>query len=168
MGGNGDSRIGQIADALKLVGKGSAISMAQSFLLPKVMAVFAEHDHEELRMYIRSNYPLVERETPDGVKRALNNLGNDPRFRDQYESLVLQTVTPANVMEWLRTPEEWLDREDAEQQRAELRRCAEVIETTPGGQEWLEAQVLQLYAYAGIIPEDSTQPSTHSQAETGD
>lgn len=154
MFGEGGSRITKTLKQVSRISKGAAIAQVQSMLLPHIMRVFSNHGHEKLEHYIIVNYPLVEQKTPDGLRRTLANLGSNPEIRQQWEGWVLQTITPENILEWLRTPEEWLDAEDADEQRAELKACADVIEETPGGMEWLEVQVLDLYRMAGIIPEN--------------
>lgn len=155
MFGEVGSRISKTLKQVSRISKGAAIAQVQAMLLPHIMRVFHKHGHEELRRYIVVNYPLVEQKTPDGLRKTLSNLGSNPEIRQQWEGWVLQTITPENIVTWLRNPEEWLDAEDAAEQRAELKRCADVLEETPGGMDWLEVQVLDLYRMAGIIPEDA-------------
>lgn len=147
-------RLGSLLSMASTFGKEAAISMAQQFLMPKVLEVFAEHDHEDLRRMVLANYPLVEQELSDNVKQALRNLGSNPEFRDHYEATVIRLVTPQNILHWLKHPEEWLDDEASDEHVAELKACAAVIEDTSGGMAWLERQVIELYRYADIVPED--------------
>lgn len=138
-----------------LFGKGTAVTQAQTMLMPHILRVFSQHDHTELERMILTNYPLVEEKTPEKIRNALDNLGSDPEVRAQYEGVVLELITPENILNWLRNPDEWLDEEEANRQREELRWCAEVIEETEGGEEWLEEQVLDLYRMANIVPNTS-------------
>lgn len=157
-----DSRFGsRLANALKIVskfGKSAAITQVQSMLIPHILNVFAEPNHEDLRNYIIVDYDLVEKDTPPGVRNALDNLGSNRELRSQWEHIVLQLITPENIKAWLRHPEEWLSVEEADRQRAELKRCADVIENTEGGEEWLEEQVLDLYRMANIVSQTAKAP----------
>lgn len=155
------SSINDLLETASSLGQSALVSYVQSLILPHVMEVFAKHDHNKLEAMIRTNYPLVREHTPEGYKRALANLGSNPKFKQQYEQMVLEYVTPENVLEWMRNPDEWLDEEEANEQREELRKCAAVIEETPHGEQWLEDQVLQVYEFAGIVPEDSTPTVTN-------
>ena len=150
------NRAKEMLSTLSTFGKAAAIQQVQSMLIPHVLNIFAEHDHTVLRKMIYADYDLVREEMPPGLKQALQNIGSDPEFRQQYEGLVLQTLTPENILEWLDEPEEWLDPEEAAEQIAEIKRCADTIRETPGGQEWLERQVWDLYRLGNIVPEDST------------
>lgn len=155
--------LNKVVSTGKLFGKSWIVQQAQSFLIPKVMSVFAEHDHEQLRRMILSNYELVENDLPEGYKNALRNFGKDSDTQELYEGIVRQYVTPDNVLKWLRNPEEWLSHEEAVEQREELRKCAEVIEETSGGRRWLDMQVVRLYEYAGIIPEGTGKQVAREQ-----
>lgn len=156
-----ESKARSVLTLLTTLGDAKAISTIQSMLLPHVMRIFTHHDHTELQHMILTDYDLVRKQTPEGVKNVLENVDPGPDLREQWEETIVTNVTPENIVKWLRNPEEWLDDEDAEVQRAELRKCAEVIEETPGGEAWLEAQVLDLYEMAGIVPEDSTRVSAN-------
>lgn len=147
--------------------KTMAMGMVQKMLMPYILQVFAEHDHEQLRKMIIADYALVRRKTPEGVRIALDNVGSNPELRERWEGIVLEVVTPENIKEWLRNPDEWLDAEGAEQQRERLRRCADVIEETQGGELWLEQQVLDLYAMAGLI-DGAPVAETDKPAEADD
>lgn len=151
------SRIQRTLERLSYVSQSAAMSAVQQYLMPYIIRVFADHDEGDLERMILANYDLVKQQTPAGIKQALRNLGSNPRLREQYADLVVTLVTPANVKEWLRNPEEWLEAEEADEQRERLKACADVIEETPGGEVWLEAQIMRLYEYAQIVPE---QPDT--------
>lgn len=149
----------QFLDAVKVFGQGFAIKQAQSMLLPHIMEVFSEHDHGDLRAMIYQDYPLVENHTPEGVRSALGKIGSDEDVQQQYQSIVVQTITPENVIRWLENPEEWLDEHEADEQREELQKCAEVLRETSKGEEWLAEQIYAIYRMAGISAED-TSPAT--------
>lgn len=134
------------------LGKSAVISQVQAMLMPKILEVFSDHGHDELQRMILTDYRLVENQTPEPIRNALTNLGSNPETRQQWEGVVLEYITPDNIKTWMRNPGEWLDAEEAEEQREELRKCAEVIETTKGGEEWLEEQVVDLYRMANIVP----------------
>lgn len=156
MGTDIGSKVGKIAKVALFEGQAAAVTEAQRHLIPHILDIFTDHDHEEVYRFIITDYPLVREETPEPVKNALHNLSQNGMLRDRYHHAVLNTVTPENVLEWLNNPGEWLDEEDADEVRIELEMCAVIIEETPGGREWLERQVFQIYRYANIVPEDST------------
>lgn len=145
----------QILSTATLLGESFVIRQVQSMLIPHVVDIFADHDHEDLKRMIVTDYDLVENQAPEGVKNTLRNLGSSPETRQLFETLVLESITPENILNWLRNPEEWLDEDGDEEQRERLRKCAEVIEETPGGYEWLEEQVIEVYRIANIVPEDT-------------
>lgn len=145
----------------KLMGETKLVEKVQQMMMPHILHVFSEHDAEKVEHFIYTDYDLVKEETPPRIKQTLKNVGSNPEMRKQWESVVLKYVTPENIKGWLRNPEQWLDTEDAEEQRRELRRCAEKIEETPGGEEWLERQVMQLYQWANIVPKSSQAPVTN-------
>lgn len=156
------SRVNEATDTIKKVldtasffGKGMAIQQAQTMLMPQILKIFSKHGHDDLQRMIVTGYPLVEEKTPLPIRNALDNLGSNPDTREQWEGVVLEYVTPENIVTWLRNPGEWLDEEEAEQQREELKRCAQVIEETEGGTEWLETQVMDIYRMAHIVPNKS-------------
>lgn len=166
IGGGGEgphmNNISDATDTLKnilktasFLGKNVAVSQVQSMLMPQILKVFSEHGHEDLQRMIVTNYSLVEEQTPPGIRNALDNLGSNPETRQQWEGVVLEYITPENIIEWLRNPEEWLNEEEAEKQREELKLCATTIEETEGGEEWLETQVMDLYRMAHIVPNNS-------------
>lgn len=157
MGDEDAHRLQRTLEQLSFVSKTAVQTAAVQFIVPKVVDVFAHHDEEDLRRMILSNYPLVEKRMPAGYKKALRNLGSNPRLRQHYEQAVIDNVRPENIKAWLRAPEEWLDAEEAEEQRERLKACADVIEETPGGEPWLEAQVLQVYQYAQIVPDQPAE-----------
>lgn len=149
-------RIEKVLRTLSKLGRGTAVTTAQRMLMPHVIRVFTEHDHEELRRMILANYPLVEQETPDNVKAALRNLGSNEDLRQQWEGVVTTHITPENILSWLQQPEEWGGDEFSDEHIMEIKLCAATIEETHGGKRWLEEQVLELYKYAGIVPPDVT------------
>lgn len=157
MSGINFERAGQVLQKISALSDSAAIAQAQKMILPHVLRIFSQHGHEDLRRMILTDYDLVEQQTPEGVRNALGNIGSDPQTRRQWEHLIVEYITPDNIIEWLRAPEEWLDEAEADEQRAELKRCADVIEETPGGEEWLAQQVYAIYTMAGIAPEDSTR-----------
>lgn len=147
----------KLLNMASMFGKSAIIGQVQSMLIPKIVQIFSEHDHEDLKRMILTDYDLVKEHTPEGVRTALQNVGSSPETRQYFETLVMETVTPENILLWLRNPEEWLDAEEAAEQREELRKCAEVIENTKGGPQWLEEQVLDVYRIANILPEDTNR-----------
>lgn len=151
-----------VLKTLSLFGKGQAAAQVQKLLLPHIMRVFSKHDHTMLENMILIDYDLVEEQTPPGVRNAIQNLGSNPELRQQWEQIVVSTVRPENILVWMRNPDEWLDEEEADELRDELQKCAKVIEETDGGYEWLERQVLTLYKWAQIVPEDSTLPTDNN------
>lgn len=154
-----NAKISETLDTLSSLGKTTAVSWVQQMLIPHVLDVFSEYDEEVVRRMIRTDYALVREETPPKIKQTLRNLGSNPEIRQRWEGVVLNTLTPVNILEWMKNPEEWLDAKDAAEQRERLRQCAAMIEKTPGGEAWLERQVIDLYRLAQIVPEDST-PAT--------
>lgn len=143
----------QLLTVAKTFGKSAVMGQIRSMLIPHVMEVFSKHGHSELRAAILQDYPLVENHTPDGVRNALHNVGSDPEMREMFHGLIVEAITPANIIAWMENPEEWLDRREAEEQREELQKCADVIRETSGGEEWLARQVYEIYRMAGITPE---------------
>jgi len=153
------------ADYLKAaftVGETYVVSQVQKQLMPHIMRVFTEHGAMDLKAFILNDYPLVEEHTPQGVKNALHNLGTSEEVADQFRQMMLQYVTPQNVINWMKNPDEWLDEAEADEQREELERCAKVLEQTEGGEVWLEEQILQLYKYGHVVPEDTTTASVNN------
>lgn len=153
---NSQEKIETVLNTLSVLGKSAAVTQVQSIVVPYVMEVFTEHDHTTLEKMILMDYDLVAQKTPPGVRQTLNNVGSSPKMRQQWQGLITQQITPQNILLWLKNPDEWLNAEDADEQREELQKCAEVIESTPGGEEWLARQVFEVYKMAGIAPEDST------------
>lgn len=142
--------------SLTSMGRSFAVTQVQSMVMPHVMEVFTEYDEGTVRRMIVTDYDLVKEQTPPGVKRTLHNLGTNPEIREEFEGVVLNTITPENILVWLKNPDDWLEEEEADVQRERMQRCAEVIEETEGGMAWLERQVLELYQLAQLVPEDST------------
>lgn len=151
-------QVRRLLSIAKTVGRGAVIKQVQAMLIPHVMKIFGEHDHGELRAMILQDYQLVEEHTPENVQKALENVGSDPEMRRQFQGLIVESITPENIIKWLDNPEQWLTDDQAEEQREKLRKCAEVIRETQGGKEWLSRQVYEIYRMAGITPED-TKPA---------
>lgn len=151
---NGREKAERLLEMATLLGKSKIISQVQSMLVPKVVEIFSEHDNEDLRRMILTDYDLVKNHTPPGIKQTLQNVGSSRETRQYFEAMVMESITPENIIKWLRNPEEWLDADEAAEQREELRQCADVIENTQGGMEWLERQVLDVYRMANIVPEE--------------
>lgn len=147
--------IQKLVGMAKTLGKGTLLTQVQSMLIPHVMEVFSRYNHTQLRAAILDDYPLVATHTPEGVRNALSNVGSDPETRQMFQSLMVEAITPENILTWMEHPEEWLDAEEAEEQREELQKCAEVIRETSGGEEWLYRQVYEIYRMAGITAEDT-------------
>lgn len=155
MEGFGREKADKLMETASVLGKSVIISQVQSILAPKVVEIFSDHGHEELKRMILTDYDLVMEHTPEGLRKTLKRVGPTRELRLQFENMVVESIQPENVLFWLKNPEEWLEDDEAEEQREELRKCAEVIETTDGGQEWLVRQVEDVYKIAGIIPEDT-------------
>lgn len=149
-------RITKVVKTFLLQGKAAARKEVQRQLIPHILEIFAEYDEETVYKFIVTDYPLVEERTPDEIRNALRNMAKNDRLRPMYHQWMLNAVTPENILYWLRHPDEWLDEDEADEQRKSLRETAAIIEDTPGGYEWLEAQVWAIYAFAEVVPEDST------------
>lgn len=160
-------RVRTLAKTLSLFGKSTATAKIQEVMLPHIMRIFSEYDHRTVHHFIITDYPLVEEETPAGLRNAIHNLSANPDLRQQWAGFLLDTVTPENILDWMRTPEAWLDDDSAAEQRENLRRCAEVIEETDGGEAWLEAQVWTVYQWARLVPADSS-PEDSTRATAND
>jgi hypothetical protein len=142
------SRLQRIVQMAKVAGASIVVPMVQSYIRDEVVSLVRNHEPEELREYILVQYPLVEEEVPEGVKNGLRQLG--PQFSQQIQSY----VTPENVLTWLDNPEEHIDADDEEYDR--IKRCGEIIRGTPRGEQWLQAQVLAVWALCGLT--DGGQP----------
>jgi len=138
------SRLAQIATTAKLAGKRAAVPVLQRTLRQEVVRLLQTEDPDALREYIDVRYPLVENELPDGYRNALQSLG--PQFEDD----IVQLVNPQTIMGWLSEPEEWMDATENPEEVEQVRRAGEIIRTHPGGEEWLNQQVLALYVVCGI------------------
>jgi len=137
--------VSRVATTAKVAGKSMAVPAVKKFVREKAVAALNNHDPDELEGYILVDYPLIREELDPQTKEALGNAC--PQFAGAIQS----EVTPENVMMWLRNPEEWMDDDTPEETLEEVRRVAEVIESTPGGQKWLEAQVLSLWDIGSIL-----------------
>lgn len=134
--------LASVLTTAKMLGSSAAGSMVKAQLREKVVSILSEHDPDELRRYILVQYPLVANDTPEQVRNVLSNTG------PQFEEDIREHVTPEKIMYWLEHPEEWMDEDDDKHE--EVRRCAEVIYSTRGGEQWLTQQVEDLYVIAGI------------------
>lgn len=145
----------KILQLASLFGESYAVKQVQAALIPHVIEIFGEHEATEVRRMILTDYALVKNHTPEGVRSALQNLGSNRQTRQLFEQLVLDRITPENVLAWMKEPGEWLEGTETLQQRRRLKECAAMIEETEGGEAWLEEQVLDVYRMANIIPEDT-------------
>jgi len=136
------SRLQRIIQMAKVAGASIVVPMVQSYIRDEVVSLVRNHDPEELREYILVQYPLVEEEVPENVETGLRQLG--PQFSAEIQNY----VTPENVLSWLDTPEEYIDADEEEYDR--IKRCGEIIRETPRGTQWLEAQVLAVWALCGL------------------
>jgi len=139
------SRLEKLAGMAKGFGGLAATSAVQGIIREQVVALLNDHDPEELRQYIIVNYPLVREELPAEYKRVISNVG--PSLAGQIEA----AVTPEAIMTWLRDPEEWMDDDAPEEHLDQIRECARIIEETPEGERWLQAQVVEIYGLAGVL-----------------
>lgn len=141
-------KLQSLLEQSKLVSKQMGVSMAASMLYPHVLSIFTTYDADQVAKFIRVDYRLVENHAPQGLKNALRKLG------PTWSETIMQLVTPENILTRLETPEEWVDDDAGREEIREMQRAAEIIRTTPGGMQWLEREVLDLYRIAGIIPAD--------------
>jgi len=137
--------VSRVATTAKVAGKSMAVPAVKRFVREKAVAALNEHDPDDLEAYIFVDYPLIREELSPETKEALGNAC--PQFAGPIQS----EVTPENVMLWLENPEEWMDEDTPEETMDEVREVAEVIKDTPGGQKWLEAQVLSLWDIGNIL-----------------
>jgi hypothetical protein len=142
---SGASGLKKIATMAGTLGKAAAAPMLQNLVREELTKLFSEVDPAELERLIVVQYPLVREELPDQYKNVLGNVG--PQFSDQIETF----VRPEQVMHWLANAEEWLDEEEDAQQIEDLHTCAEIISETPGGEEWVEAQCIEMWDIAGVL-----------------
>lgn len=139
------SRITEIAEKAALLGKTAAVPVIQSVLREQVVYLFQQYDPEKLRELIDVNYPLIRHELPDGYKNAIENVA--PQFEDEIKSM----THPGQVLYWLEEPAEWMGSDADPETVRQVRECYEIIESTPGGERWVEQQVAELWAIAGFV-----------------
>lgn len=145
-GGEGPgSKVDKILSTLKLGGKVVAGPMVQSMLREQVVVLLRQYEPDVLEQYIQVNYPLVQKELPQNYKNALANVG--PQFAGEIQ----QMVRPAQVLDWLENPDGWLDVDEHPEKAEEVRECHRVITETPGGQEWLADQCVQIWKIADVV-----------------
>jgi hypothetical protein len=138
-----------LTDLTKTLSAGAtagAASIVKNAIKQKTVETLTDHGHEELERYITVRYPLVQEELPDRVKQLLGQYG------PQHQDMILAYISPEKVLYWMENPD-WVP-EDETDVRDELQACADTIRSTPGGEEWLNQQVLHLYQIANIVPED--------------
>lgn len=151
IGGNGDdgSRLSNIVDRVagtaKIAGKSMAVPAVKQYVREKAVEALRDNDPEDLERYITVNYPLIRNSLSDEVKQALGNAC------PQFEGVIKSTVTPDKVMYWLENPEEWMDEDADEETLEEIRQAAQIIHETPGGERWLQNQVIDLWDIGNIL-----------------
>lgn len=139
------SKLASMAAQAKLMGKQSVVPMIQRSVRDELVRLLNEHDPDELRKYIDVGYPMLREELPQGYKNAFSTLG--PQFEDQ----IYQTVNPETVKSWLNNPDEWMgDDADAETVE-EVREIGRILDEYPGGEQWLEQQLVDFYDLCDII-----------------
>lgn len=145
-GGNGRNTAGNplqsILASARVLGTTAAGSMVKAEIRTKFIDLLADHDPDELRRYILVQYPLVANDTPQEARTVIANAG--PQFEDEFR----EYVTAEQILEWLESPEDWMPNEA--EKHEEARRCAEVIRSTKGGEQWLAQQCHAIYHIAGI------------------
>lgn len=139
-------KLQELLDKSTYFTKQMGVSMAASMLYPHVLRIFTKYDADQVEKFIRVDYRLVRNHLPQGSKNALRKL--DP----QWGETIMQLVTPENILHRLENPDEWVDEDAGPEEKREMQRAADIIRTTPGGMQWLEREVLDLYRIAGIIP----------------
>lgn len=139
------SKLAELATKAKLAGKQAAIPVLQDVIRDEVVRLLREHDPARLRGFMDVEYRLVHEELPEGYRNALGSVG--PQFEEQ----LLQVVTPEQIMAWLEHPEEWMGDDVDAETKGEVRRVARIIRDHPGGERWMEEQVLDFYAICNIV-----------------
>jgi len=137
-----EDKLKSLAEHGKQIGASFIIPSVQSAIRERLSDVFADAGAEELERYILVNYPLVEKRTPDRLRKVLAN--NGPNYEDEIRMM----VTPQNILHWLENPE-WVDEEN-EEYKDTIQECARTIRETPGGEQWLTVQVIAVWRMAGI------------------
>lgn len=144
-------KLQELLDKSKFFTKQMGVSMAASMLYPHVLGIFTKYDAEQVEKFIRVDYRLFQNHAPRGLKNALRKLG------PSWSETIMQLVTPENILTRLENPDEWVGEDAGPEEKREMQRAAEIIRTTPGGMQWLEREVLDLYRIAGIIPRGEEQ-----------
>jgi len=144
-GGFGAGKLAKIVTTAKVAGKKAALPILQGAVRDEMVRLLNEEDPETLRQYIDVGYPMVRNDLPDGYKSALSSAG--PQFEDD----IINLVNPETIMQWLATPEEWMNDDAGPEKIEQVRHVHEILRTHPGGEEWLNQQVLALYEVCNII-----------------
>jgi len=135
--------VDKILSVAKVAGSTVVVPMVRGYVRTQTTEILSQNDPERLQGYIAVDYDLVYEEMPEHVRSGLETVG--PRFADQIETV----LTPDAVMEWLREPQQHLDVDESTAE--DLRRCASIIENTPGGRAWLRSQVVAVYDVCDIV-----------------
>lgn len=163
--------VSEVAEYAQLFGQGAAISVVQDMVRGQVTRLLQNYGAEDIENYILVGTPIVREKAPAGFRNALKNVG--PKFFEQIQSF----VTPANIIQWLITADEWLDESDVdrytdegvektpEELQEELQRIAVVIEDTPGGNQWLQQQCRDIHLLASGQDVVAQTASTDHQSE---
>jgi hypothetical protein len=140
----GAGKLAKIVTTAKVAGKKAALPILKGAIRDEMVRLLNEEDPETLRQYIDVGYPMVRNDLPDGYKSALSSAG--PQFEDD----IIALVNPETIMGWLAAPEEWMGDDAGPEDIAQVRRVGEILQTHPGGEEWLSQQVLALYEVCNI------------------
>lgn len=107
-----------------------------------ITEVFGEFEPDDVRHAIMADSPLVKNRAPEPYVDQLQRRGQN------YEHVFRGYVHPDTVWGWL-VDTSWAPTSDVEQELHEFRAA---IEETPGGKEWFEDQVYDVWEIAGIDP----------------
>ncbi len=163
--------VSDVAEYAKLFGQGAAISVVQDMVRSQVTRLLQNYGAADIENYILVGTPIVREKAPYGFRKAMQNVG--PQFFEEIQGF----VTPANIIQWLITADEWLDESDVERYtddgvektpqelQEELQRIAVVIEDTPGGNKWLQQQCRDLHLLAS--GQDLVTNETDPQPDSG-
>lgn len=130
-----DDVLSSVADA--------AEGVAIEKIRPKVVELFDDNDPSDIRNYILTDYPLVEKKLSDEHKELVAQYGS------QMPQIVGQYLQSDRIYGWLADPE-WVSDDEV---RENLEEVAEVIDETPNGHQWLESQVQYIRNLAGVGPD---------------
>lgn len=147
MGGVGNAvpSLGKLKAMASGLGKAAVLPAVKNILRNQIVTILQDEDPDQLRKYIYVDYPLVRNKLPPKYVDVLQNLG--PQYEDEIKAM----VHPEQILLWLDNPEEWMDVEQNPQAAAKVKKCAEIIRETDGGEEWLAQQTIHLYQIAGIV-----------------